>query len=116
MAAASSTPVEQKKTIVTTLTACLDEEGAGVRRLAMDSLGKLGKPAESALPTLDLIADKDGDEGIKEQAKSTAEKIRKEINAKSETELLKEEVEKLKKEQERLKKELEKAAPAKKAA
>lgn len=116
MAGASWMPPEQKQAVVAALIACLDEDGASVRRLAMNSLGDLGKTAETALPALDRIAEKDADDGIKELAKSTAEKIRKEVSAKSETQILKEEVEKLKKEQERLKKELEKAAPLKKAA
>ena len=106
---------EDKQLIVSTLMACLSEEGPATRRLAIGRLESLGKAAGNAIPALTKLAESDSDDEIKELAKTAAAKIRNEQNAKSETQLLKEEVEKLKKEQDRLHKELEKATPAKKA-
>jgi hypothetical protein len=79
MAGESWSPPEEKQLVVTALTACLDDEGLGAKRIAINGLGDLGKTAATALPALTRVAEKDKDDTIKSQAKSAAEKIRKDV-------------------------------------
>jgi HEAT repeat protein len=79
MAKAGWSAPEEKRLVVAALTDCLDDEGVGAKRIAITALGELGKTAATALPALNRVAEKDPDAAIKAQAKSTAEKIKKEV-------------------------------------
>lgn len=105
----------QRDRAIKTLAEALSDEGAMIRRMAINSLQNLGPEAKAALNKLDELAANDPVQNIAEAAKKAATAVRTPPSGGAEeVKKLREELEHLKKEQEELRKRLEKSDKAEK--
>jgi aminopeptidase N len=98
---------EQRKHIVTAVSACLEREGRRVRGAAVEALRELGRAATPTLPALEAIARHDPDARAQEAAQKAVEAIRANTPAPLELTRLREELERLRKANETLQERLD---------
>jgi aminopeptidase N len=97
LARTANPSVEQRKRIVTAVSAGLENEGRRVRGAAVEALRELGRSAAPTLPALEAIARHDPDARARESAKKAVEAVRANSPAPLELTRLREELERLRK-------------------
>jgi aminopeptidase N len=93
----------QRSQVVTTISACLDNESMPIRRAAITALRDLGRTASPSLSALDALARHDPDERLRFLAQKAASQVRSQSPVPAELGRLREELESLRKAQEALK-------------
>ena len=103
---------QQRKQIMKPLLAALESDSRFMRFTVLNSLPELGPLASAALPTLDKISKEEGNERVREMAKSAADRIREKTKPATagdtkEVAQLREEVKRLREEMEKMRSRLD---------